>query len=299
MAGGSLFHFFVLLFIGIVAGKTLGLEQLSIFIALAFAVVLLIQNGANHLYPDDPFGAEAVGVFTTGPAVGTLMLFFVSDGLFSELLLVGLSMTVSIGLFVPLALASSMSLHISAKRAVLSSILAIIFIVIIVPDSVLSFWKDLQAFGLAIFFVLFINILADSISIHETLFLLRFSRGQSVLGQLTLVVLDIILSAFIFLALPFASGDLPVFLDALRFTGSRPWLGVLFWATFATSIVFYLFVLSSICLAFVHLFFERFVKLDTILDITDKPFQSLGLTASILTIFLSLLDYAFRIESVR
>ena len=61
-----------------------------------------------------------------------------------------------------------------------------------------------------------------------------------------LLVLDLILSAAIFLVLPLVLWEIPDFLQAIRFQGPRPCLGILFWSTFSTSVVFYLFVASSL-----------------------------------------------------
>ena len=34
--------------------------------------------------------------------------------------------------------------------------------------------------------------------------------------------------------------------EAIMFSGPSPWLGILFWTTFSTSILFYLFVLATL-----------------------------------------------------
>ena len=39
--------------------------------------------------------------------------------------------------------------------------------------------------------------------------------------------------------------EILTFGDAVRFQGERPWLGILFWTTFSTSVMFYLFVVAT------------------------------------------------------
>ena len=41
-------------------------------------------------------------------------------------------------------------------------------------------------------------------------------------------------------------GELPALWEAIFFEGDRPWLGILFWSTFSTSVVFYLFVIAAV-----------------------------------------------------
>ena len=39
-------------------------------------------------------------------------------------------------------------------------------------------------------------------------------------------------------------GEITTFWDAMYSRGDRPWFGILFWSTFGTSAVFYLFVIA-------------------------------------------------------
>ena len=59
-----------------------------------------------------------------------------------------------------------------------------------------------------------------------------------------MLLLDLILSAAIFLVIPTILWELPQFWEAIRFAGPRPWLGILFWTTFSTSVMFYWFVVA-------------------------------------------------------
>lgn len=88
------------------------------------------------------------------------------------------------------------------------------------------------------------NVLADTVSLAETRWILGRGRDVSTVRLVSLLVLDIFLSAGIFMALPLVLWELPDFIDGITFSGPRPWLGILFWSTFATSAVFYLYVLG-------------------------------------------------------
>jgi hypothetical protein len=63
---------------------------------------------------------------------------------------------------------------------------------------------------------------------------------------LVLLVVDIIFSAIIYTILPVVVGqNIMEFWKGIQFTGSAPWIGILFWSTFSTSIIFYLFVIAA------------------------------------------------------
>lgn len=69
----------------------------------------------------------------------------------------------------------------------------------------------------------------------------------------------------------------PAWLPIL-FQGEMPWLGILFWSIFSTSIVFYAFIIT----AFVYSWFHPVIKLIGWFDIEQRPAQSLALTFMLL-----------------
>lgn len=90
-----------------------------------------------------------------------------------------------------------------------------------------------------------LNVIADSFSIIETHWILRkLGKQKGPMGIISLVATDLVFSGAIYLALPLATRSYNV-LPAILFRGPDPWLGILFWSTFSTSIMFYLFVLGA------------------------------------------------------
>ena len=60
-------------------------------------------------------------------------------------------------------------------------------------------------------------------------------------------------------------GQFPEFLQAAMFRGEHQWIGVLFWSSFSTSVVFYVFVLASLLMRLLTRApkFARFLAIDT------------------------------------
>jgi hypothetical protein len=121
------------------------------------------------------------------------------------------------------------------------------------------------------------------VSLVETRIILRWSRGAPLITLFSLLLLDGVLSICIYMVLPeLAHQDLNVLRQGVAFKGPQPWLGILFWSTFVTSVMFYGFLASVLflnlcaplirCLAF---FFERIS--------TEKyPVGALALSALVL-----------------
>lgn len=101
--------------------------------------------------------------------------------------------------------------------------------------------KGIEVLGFMIF-----NVFADGVSLVQTRLVLQRSVETEIWQLLGLLVLDLVLSALIFLFLPIVLWQIPVFLEAALFRGDRPWLGILFWTTFSTSVLFYLFVVAAL-----------------------------------------------------
>lgn len=113
------------------------------------------------------------------------------------------------------------------------------------PDAARSFFDAIGAEGLAVFGFVAFNVFADVFSLVETRWVLNRSVNASVLGLGGWLLLDLLASAAIFLFIPAVLWETSIFGEALLLRGNDAWLGILFWTTFSTSLMFYLFVLSS------------------------------------------------------
>ena len=127
-------------------------------------------------------------------------------------------------------------------RSVASSLIAVLILGTMMRGATSSFYHLLLQAGPIVLSYVAFNIFADGISLLETRWVLRRSLNLGLLALLGLVLLDLVLSAAIFLFLPFVLGELSSFWESIFFGGSRPWLGIFFWSTFSTSALFYFFV---------------------------------------------------------
>lgn len=174
------------------------------------------------------------------------------------------------------------------SRVIATSVIAIAIGSFLFRESLPSM-AVMQQSGWIIGGYVLINIMIDALSLWETRLVLGLSKGP--LPRLGLIVaLDIVLSAALFLALPFAFGELTIFVQAITFHGPQPWLGILFWSTFATSIIFYLFVIGSFFTGFLYLLTQQYVRLGKLIDIEKQPFYALG---SVLGLALVLAGFIF------
>jgi len=152
-------------------------------------------------------------------------------------------------------------LYVAAQRAVASSLVFIILVGLIKMDASVSFTEAISTDIKAFAFVAF-NLFADGVSLLETRWVLQRGANAGVAMLLALLLLDLVLSAIIFLILPTILWEVPAFLEAALFRGDRPWLGILFWTTFSTSVMFYVFVLAALLLRPIHwltrLVYKRF-----------------------------------------
>jgi hypothetical protein len=130
-------------------------------------------------------------------------------------------------------------------RAIVSSVFFMALVGAFRPDSVSSFFSELQAHGPLVFGYLGYNIFADGISLAETRWVLEQARRAQPWRMFQLLLVDLAMTAAIFLYLPTVFQQVPTFTDAVVFRGDHPWFGVLFWTTFSTSILFYLFAVFS------------------------------------------------------
>jgi hypothetical protein len=105
-----------------------------------------------------------------------------------------------------------------------------------------------------------LNIIADSFSVIETHWillkvgnLLKVRRTRNCLLIGVLLLLDLAASSALILVIPVCTRSYEIF-PAIWFSGEKPWLGIFFWSTFTTSIIFYLFVVSSLLLIIIEPF---------------------------------------------
>jgi hypothetical protein len=92
------------------------------------------------------------------------------------------------------------------------------------------------------------NVFADAISLIQTRWILHQVSKRSLMAMPGLLMIDLLLSASIFLPLPLLSVGVRDMWLGIRFGGDQPWLRILFLTTFATSAMFYLFLASVLVL---------------------------------------------------
>lgn len=98
------------------------------------------------------------------------------------------------------------------------------------------------------------------------------------------LVVDLVLSAVIFLFLPLVLWEAPDFLEAAVFEGDRPWLGIFFWTTFSTSVMFYLFFTVGLILILESWFIKIIRPVARFLDVETHPFSCIGVALVMLVI---------------
>lgn len=150
----------------------------------------------------------------------------------------------------------------------------------IVKRSVYSQFQAAVLSSSAVYLAL--NAIADSFSILETYWVLRrLKRTQTLVGVIGLVVFDLLASSLIYLVIPIATRSFDV-IPAILFGGPKPWLGILFWSTILTSIVFYAFLAS----AFVALFlipWRALLRLSVLLKDPVRAVALIGLVLGTIT----------------
>ncbi len=177
-----------------------------------------------------------------GVLVGVLVVSVLGGGL-PEGIAWGLGVAVSLNLAgVALLLLRRFSLPVHPLRSLALSLVTVFILGVIMRDASVSFYHLLLQDGPIVLSYVAFNVFADGISLLETRWVLRRSLNLGLLALLGLVLLDLALSAGIFLFLPLVLRELPSFWQGMFFRGSQPWLGILFWSTFSTSALFYLFV---------------------------------------------------------
>ena len=147
---------------------------------------------------------------------------------------------------IPLLLISQIRIPVHPLKAVASSLIFLVVISVLKPEVTNSFFDALDRDGIFLLGFLALNLYADGLSLVKTRYILKRGADSSFRVICGLLVLDLVLSAAIFLILPITLGEAPSILRGIYFGGDRPWLGLLFWTTFSTSIVWYLFAAAAI-----------------------------------------------------
>jgi hypothetical protein len=131
------------------------------------------------------------------------------------------------------------------------------------------------------------NLFADMVSLIETRWVLIQSGRRSMLrGIAAMLLLDLVLSAAIFFVLPgIADQSFDTLIRGIVFKGPLPWTGILFWSTFATSIIFYVFVAAVLILRLLMPIFAAAQSFDKWFPIYDHPVRLVAMTmAALITI---------------
>jgi hypothetical protein len=156
-------------------------------------------------------------------------------------------------------------------RAIASSVLFIGLLTLLFRSAAHSFVNELRTNPLVMAMVAF-NLFGDAVSLVETRWLLLLSRGLSMLGIIGMLFLDLVLSAFLYLVLPAIAGiHWNILFLAAKFDGPHPWMGILFWSTFFTSLLFYLFVASMLLLRMALPAFKILNKMDKWFALYEHP----------------------------
>jgi hypothetical protein len=159
-------------------------------------------------------------------------------------------------------------------RAIVSSLIFIGLLAIFFPRSARSFITELEQTGPLLFTVVAFNIFGDAVSLVETRWMLRLSRGLSAVGIIFMLILDLVLSGLIYLVLPEISAvNWSAFGLAIQFEGPSPWMGILFWSTFFTSFLFYLFVVTMLMLRLLYRFTLFVAMLDKWFAVYRHPLR--------------------------
>lgn len=188
-------------------------------------------------------------------------------------------------------LKSHNSVLVSPTRAILSSLLFMSLISVIAVNARNDFVDAINTTGLFALFLAF-NVSADTISLMETRWILRKSRSVSVRQLPFLLAADLILSFLIYLILPVLVGqDLIEFWKAIRFSGPKPWIGILFWTTFSTSAIFYIFVASVVVIQLQEPITQPFMN---VIDVEEHPTFTVAIVISLLLTIIFLFIFLAR-----
>jgi len=166
---------------------------------------------------------------------------------------------------------------VSPIKGGIASIFGILLISIILYPISKTFLIDLKQEGLILFSLLLLNLFIDTLSLLETRLILSMGLRGTNIKLILLLIIDIAFSAFLFLLIPIMNGQTQFFFASILQKGGYLWLLILFISTFLTSLLFYLFFISSIILASFVYFMKVICKMNKFLLIKEHPIFSLGL----------------------
>ncbi len=159
-----------------------------------------------------------------------------------------------------------------------------------ITEDLLNAIKNNNASWLGPVLFLIYNLIADMISLAETRLILKISLNKKGIHVFFLLAADIIISGLIYIALPVIAGqDLYHLWQAVFFEGPTPYLGILFWSTFTTSAVFYIFVASSWILYILSPFLNYLNSASIFFGFLNHPIRAItgGMIILITIIFLA------------
>jgi len=188
----------------------------------------------------------------------------------------------ALGFCVALLLFRMSDIPVSPVRAFVSSILMVFLLASAFPAAATVFLGTLRGSGwMALTYIAF-NFFGDAVSLVETRWVLRKARGAALATVASLLLVDLIASAAVYLVLPgLAHESFDTLRQGVFLRGTQPWLGVLFWSTFATSALFYVFVLAVLLLKVLAPVVKMVNLLDTWFSLYEHPARLLSLSAII------------------
>lgn len=168
-------------------------------------------------------------------------------------------------------------------RAIMSSLIFIISGFLLVPNARTAYIDAIETLGFITVSFLTLNIAADTVSLIETRWILRKSLSASVYTLPLLFITDLVLSGVIYLLLPIIVGqDLFVLWKSVQFSGPKPWIGILFWTTFSTSAIFYLFAIAVVIIQIQKPILPQLRQIGQALQIEENPTFFIAIVISLL-----------------
>lgn len=263
---------------------------------------ILFTNQQRDAYPIDPAQHSHIAKLCVGLLGATVLVY--------NLLVFGLSQSTAvtwsfiyalglITLLVPLGVYISFNIpprwfNANPLRAMMLSMVTVVIVGGLNFSASQSFFATIEAQGVIMLTFLAFNMFADTISLQETNWILQESRRASPAWLVPLLIADLILSAIIYLLLPiFVGQGLLEFWRGIQFTGPSPWIGILFWSTFSTSAIFYIFVGAVILMRFARSLGVTENPLDTWFKLDDNPIWVIGLIASVLVTIVFAIVFAW------
>jgi len=178
---------------------------------------------------------------------------------------------------------------ISPLKSFTSSIIAIMICIGLLQSVLESADVPIGTILLSSISYIALNLVIDTTSLVETRFILQFVHDRPVYFSIIILLFDLVLTGFIYLLIPLVSGNSQIFFEAILLKGDAPWLAVFFWSTFGTSLIYYLFCISSIILSLLLLLGKIFNVLNKLIKVQEQPIMSIGFTMAIVVFLLFLI----------